>query len=388
MKKKLIRITTVPSALGVLLKGQLKFMSNHYEVIGISSKGNNGHLDRIACEEEIRVIPIEMTRRITPLKDLHAAWKLYRVFRKERPFIVHTHTPKAGTLGMLAAFMAGVPNRLHTIAGLPLLEATGKKRWLLNQVEKITYYCATKVFPNSFGLKEIAIKNKFAKSPKLKVIGNGSSNGIDTSYFDPALIDQAQKDALRNTLNISKDDFVFIFVGRLVKDKGVNELIKTFEKICKKNDKVKLLLLGTYEKNLDPLEAETKISIESNKQIIAVGWKEDVRPFFAISDLMVFPSYREGFPNVVMQAGAMGLNCIATDINGCNEIIIEGKNGVLIPPKDEETLRKQMQLAIDKSKVPANINLCRQLIIERYDQMFIWNSLLQEYQQLEPLPKK
>ena len=384
MKKKLIRITTVPSALAVLLKGQLKFMSNHYEVVGISSSGNNGHLDRIACEEQIRVIPIEMTRKITPLNDLHAAWKLYRAFRKERPFIVHTHTPKAGTLGMVAAFMAGVPNRLHTIAGLPLLEATGKKRWLLNQVEKITYYCATKVFPNSYGLKEIVIENKFAKSSKLQVIGNGSSNGIDTSYFDPVLFDQAQKDDLRNTLNISKDDFVFIFVGRMVKDKGVNELIKAFEKLCKKNNKIKLLLVGEYEKNLDPLKAETIISIELNEQIIAVGWKKDVRPFFAISDILVFPSYREGFPNVVMQAGAMGLKCIATNINGCNEIIIDGKNGALIPPKNEEILRTQMQLAIDESKEPINMKIIRQLIIDRYDHMFIWKCLLTEYQKLEP----
>jgi len=254
-------------------------------------------------------------------------------------------------------------------------------------VEKITYSCATMVYPNSFGLKEIVIKNNYTKSSKLLVIGNGSSNGINTSHFDPALFDLAKKDALRNTLNISKDDYVFIFVGRLVKDKGINELIKAFENICKNNNKVKLLLVGNYEKDHDPLESETRISIESNEQIIAVGWQDDVRPFFAISDVLVFPSYREGFPNVVMQAGAMGLNCIATDINGCNEIIIEGKNGVLIPPKDYKKLREEMQLAIDRSKETTNMNICRQLIIDRYDQMFIWKSILKEYQKLEAFTK-
>jgi glycosyltransferase involved in cell wall biosynthesis len=383
MKKKLFRITTVPASLGGLLKGQLKFMSDYYEIVGISSTGKNGHLQRIAHEEGIEVLSVEMTRKITPLKDLQATWILYKIFKKERPFIVHTHTPKAGTLGMLAAYMAGIPHRLHTIAGLPLLEARGLKRRLLDQVEKITYSCATRIYPNSYGLKDIVIENNYAKASKLHVIGNGSSNGINTSDFDPAIFDKSQEDTLRNSLQIDRDDFVFIFVGRLVRDKGVNELVNAFEKICGTNNKVKLLLVGTYEKDLDPLEAQTELIIDTNQQIIAVGWQDDVRPFFAISDVLVFPSYREGFPNVVMQAGAMGLKCIATDINGCNEIIIDGENGVLIPPKDEKSLKEQMELAMANVKKDQSMNYCRQLIVERYDQMYIWKALLDEYQKLE-----
>ncbi len=222
MKKKLIRITTIPESLGRLLQGQLKFMADHYEVIGISSSGND-FLNQVGSAEGIKVIPIEMTRKITPIKDLIAVWQLYKVFKYEKPFIVHSHTPKAGTLGMFAAYLAKVPHRLHTIAGLPLLEATGKKRWLLDVVEKLTYKCATKIYPNSFGLKDIILKNKYTTNNKLQVIGNGSSNGIETIHCDPSLYDESEKEELRIALGIEKSDFVYIFVGRLVKDKGVDE---------------------------------------------------------------------------------------------------------------------------------------------------------------------
>ena len=156
MKQKLIRITTVPISLDKLLSGQLSYMNQFYNIIGVSSDAS--YLERVGRKENIEVFCIEMTRQITPFKDLMAVYKLYKFLKKEKPFIVHTHTPKAGTVGMLAAKMAGVPNRLHTVAGLPLLEASGFKRILLNFVEKITYSCASRIYPNSFGLKDNIIK--------------------------------------------------------------------------------------------------------------------------------------------------------------------------------------------------------------------------------------
>ena len=202
-KKKLIRITTVPQSLGGLLTGQLQFMSKYFDVLGVSSVGKNNKLVKVAEQECIPTLAIEMTRKITPLKDLLAVWQLYKLFKKEKPFIVHSHTPKAGTVSMIAAKLARVPHRLHTIAGLPLTEATGFKRKLLNTVEKITYACASKIYPNSYGLQEIILENKFTTKNKLKVIANGSSNGIDTSYFDPLLFNNAnQNNTLKNKLNI------------------------------------------------------------------------------------------------------------------------------------------------------------------------------------------
>ncbi len=382
-KSKIIRVTTVPISLGKLLMGQLKFMSQYYDMIGISSKGERDAIDSVSKQEGIEIIPVEMTRKITPIQDLKAVYKLYKVFRKEKPDIVHSHTPKAGTLSMLAAKLAGVPHRLHTIAGLPLLEATGPKRILLDIVEKLTYSCATMIYPNSFGLKDIIIDNNYTKIKKLKVLANGSSNGIDTSHFDPVTYTKEDNVKLRKELNIDASDIVFIFVGRFVADKGINELIAAFKKINRGYINTKLLLVGTYEKELDPLLPETEIEIDTNINIISVGWQHDVRPYFAISNALTFPSYREGFPNVVMQAGSMGLPSIVTDINGCNEIVSEGLNGTIIPVKSSDALYNAMKKLIIDQDYSNNLALnARMVICENYERQHVWDAILEEYRQL------
>ena len=235
-KPKLIRITTVPLSLKVLLKGQLRFMSGHFEVVGLSSSGAD--LEEVHKNEGIRVEAIEMSRQITPLKDLISLWKVYRFLKKEKPQIVHTHTPKAGIIGMLAARLAGVPHRLHTVAGLPLMEARGSKRRILDFVEKLTYRAATKVYPNSKGLHDFILKNKFTRDSKLKLIANGSSNGIDTSFFAPEQISEQEKKELKKALGIEEQDFVFVFVGRLVGDKGINELVSAFSELTTHNSEL------------------------------------------------------------------------------------------------------------------------------------------------------
>lgn len=375
---KIIRITTVPQSLKILLKGQLRFINNYLEVIGISTNGKD--LELVEKDEGIKTIAVEMTRRITPLKDIKAIWQLYKIFKKEKPEIVHTHTPKAGTVGMIAAKMAGVPHRLHTIAGLPLLVETGKKRKLLDFVEKVTYSCATKIYPNSLGLQKIIIDNKYTKENKIKVIGNGSSNGIDLDFFDPKLFSGKERTELRTSLGIQKEDFVFIFVGRLVKSKGVNELISSFEKLSKKHSDVKLLILGKFEAELDPLEKNTISFIENSPYVKFAGYQTDVRPYFAIADCLVFPSYREGFPNVVLQAGAMGLSSIVSNINGCNEIIKDLENGLIIPVKDEQALYEKMEFFLENPlSVQKMSDKSRSIIEKNFDRAFIWEELLKEY---------
>lgn len=382
MNKKLVRITTIPASLEKLLENQLHYMSQYYSVTAISS--DEPILERLGKSQGVAVFYVEMTRKITPLQDLKAVWQLYNYFRREKPFIVHTHTPKAGTVGMLAAKLAGVPNRLHTIAGLPLLEATGSKRKLLNLVEKATCHCATMIYPNSHGLKEIIIREQFCKPGKLKVIGNGSSNGINTAHFNPDHFSENDKIVLRANLGITPEDFVFVFVGRLVGDKGINELVAAFQNLNTIGLPVKLLLVGPQEDDLDPLQHQTLHQINSNSNIVSVGFQHDVRAYFAISDVLVFPSYREGFPNVVMQAGAMGLPSIVTDINGCNEIVIEGENGIIIPAKDEQAIFNAMEkmqkdsVLLEKMKQNA-----RSMIVSRYEQEVVWKAILAEYEKLE-----
>ena len=381
MYNKLIRITTVPLSLEKLLENQLQFMKDHYHITAVSS--DKLRLEKFGQSQGVDVFHVELTRKITPLKDIKAVIKLYKFFKKEQPFIVHTHTPKAGVVGMLASYLARVPNRLHTVAGLPLIEATGFKRSVLNLVEKLTYFCATRVYPNSFALKNIILKYKFTNEKKLNVIGTGSSNGIDTSYFNPELYSSEERSKLKRELKIKEQDIVFVFVGRVTGDKGVNELVQAFDRLCQSHKEVKLLIVGPYEDHLDPIKDSSKKIILNNRNIITTGYQQDVRPYFSISNVLTFPSYREGFPNVVLQAGAMGLPSIVTDINGCNEIIQDSLNGKIIPVKDSDSLYKEMVLFLEKKSLLDNLSLgTRKIIKENYEREIFWKELLKEYKTL------
>lgn len=381
-KPKLIRITTIPLSLDKLLPGQLRYMRDYFEVIAVSSEKE--YLEKIGEREGVKTHHLEMTRQITPHKDFLALLKLWLYFIKIKPHVVHTHTPKAGIVGMLAAKFAGVPHRIHTVAGLPLLEAKGKKRVLLDGIEKLTYWSATHVFPNSEGLKKIILESKYSKPDKVKVLANGSSNGIDTDYFSKEHFSFAQKTQLKESLRITDVDFVFVFVGRLVSDKGINEAVSAFKKIRITYTQAKLLLVGPLETELDPLHQETLEAIEHCPQIISVGYQNDVRPYLAISDCLVFPSYREGFPNVVMQAGAMELPSIVSNINGCNEIIEHQKNGIIIPPKSELKLLEAMLLLLEDEELRNQLQQnARSMITARFEQKIVWQTLLEEYQKLK-----
>ena len=383
---KLVRITTIPLSLEKLLEGQLSFMNHHFEVIAVSAEKER--LEKYGENNKVRTFWVEMTRAITPLKDLKSLWRLYKFLKKEKPYIIHSHTPKAGIIGMLAGKMAGVPVRLHTVAGLPLLEAEGAKRKLLDGVEKLTYKLATRVYPNSFELKKIILQLEYTEEDKLKVLGDGSSNGIDTTYFQPSLYNEEDKLRLRAELKIPEEDFIFIFVGRLVKEKGINELVRAFIKLQTDRPKSSLLLVGPFEQELDPLDKEVFKNIEAHPKIFTTGYQQDVRPYFSIADVLTFPSYREGFPNVVMQANAMNLPAIVTNINGCNEIVEEGQNGVIIPVKNESALLQSMlDLYDDQELCSALAHKARALIQKKYERSRFWEILLKEYKDLEVLHK-
>ncbi|WP_341200562.1 glycosyltransferase family 4 protein [Croceibacter atlanticus] len=382
IKPKIVRITTVVFSLEKLLENQLQFMKSYYKVIAVSS--NKIKLDQFGKVQNIQTFNLDLTRKITPLRDFISLFKLIFFLLKEKPLILHSHTPKAGIVGMLAAYVTRVPYRLHTVAGLPLIESTGIKRSVLILVEKLTYACATKVYPNSKGLEDFILKENFTKSSKLKIIGNGSSNGIDTTYFDPDLYIETFKNDLKLKLGIPESDKVFIFVGRLVSDKGINELVTAFNKLQQNHQNIKLLLVGPLESDLDPLHKQTLNTIKCNQHIISLGFQKDVRPYLAISDMLTFPSYREGFPNVVLQAGAMGLPCIVSNINGCNEIIIDNINGIIVPKKNTDALADAMCVLIKNpilfNKLRVN---ARKLIQEKYERKVFWKALLKEYKSLE-----
>ena len=380
--KKLFRVVTVPVSLEKLLNGQWEFFKTYYDITAIASKDEE--LVAFGQTNQTKTFGISLTRRITFFSDLKALWTLYFFFRKEKPLIVHTQTPKAGLIGMLAAFLARVPIRMHDVVGLPLMEKRGLKFYLLFYVEKIAYACAHRIYPNSFGLKKYMIDTRLSSSTKMKVLANGSSNGVDVSHFSKRHFSKEANSALKKQLNIESSVFVFLFIGRLVSDKGINELIEAFSTLCNEDQKLKLILVGTFEKELDPLKKETLQKIKNNPQIISVGYQEDVRPYFAIASCFVFPSYREGFPNVVLEAVSMELPCIVSDINGSNEIIKDQINGIIIPKKDTKALQKAMfSMKHDSSQRQLYAANSRKGIAEKFGKQIFYQALLAEYKELE-----
>jgi len=378
---KLVRITTVPVSMMVLLKGQLKFMKqNGFDVTMISNEGPE--VEQLTAQENCPHIAITLTRKITPFTDLISLIKLTLLLRKIKPDIVHTHTPKAGLIGMWAAKLAGVTIRLHTIAGLPWVESKGMIRRLLIAVEKLTAFAATNVFPNSFVQRDFLLQNEIAKN-KMKVIGNGSSNGIDTNYFSTNLDIENQAKAIRKRERIHEEAYVWIFVGRIVRDKGITELIDAFLEIQLQFPEDRLLLLGDQEPHLDPLDEKYVQLLRTHHAIIPCGFQKDIRPYLAASQVLVFPSYREGFPNVPMQAGAMGCALILSDINGCNEIVNHGKDGWLVSVKNVSALITAMMEARNNPiKTRLFAETIKEKIVTGYAQSYLWNCMLQEYQQL------
>lgn len=376
--KKIIIITTIPMSLATLVKGQARYLSNDFEVKLVTSYSNQN--DEIAKYEGVELNSINMTRQITPLQDLKSLYKIYSYIKKENPDIVYTFTPKAGLLGMMAAFFARVPARIHNIVGMPLMETTGKKRLLLKFIERFTYFFSTSLFCNSFGLKKFINENLTKK--EIKVIAQGSINGVDTKYFNN-LKTFDEKNKIRNKLNIKDDDFVITFVGRIVKDKGINELVESFCNLCKKHKNIKLLLVGDYEEHLNPIKIDNKKIIDSSNSIISVGFQNDIREFLSISDLFVLPSYREGLPNSLIEAGSFGIPLLATNINGCNEIIEVNVTGTLVEKKNLKSLEDGIENLLNDKFLYNNIkSKVRAKMIKKYEQSYFWGELVNEFKKI------
>lgn len=385
MKKKLIRTSTIPWSLDLFCKGQLKMFSEHYEVVVVSSPDKE--LKWIEEREGVKTIPLKMARNIELWTDLKALWKMIGVMRREKPYIVHSITPKAGLISMLAAKICGVPVRMHTYTGLVFPTATGLKQKILIWMDKLLCACATYINPEGQGVANDLRKFNITKKP-LHIIGNGNVRGVDAEYWKKESTNEHKlTQNINEARNLQKESndaepFTFVFVGRIVGDKGINELIEAFKRL--KPNSAKLILVGPYEENLDPVKTETKSEIDNNPNIVWVGKQDDVRPYYEQANAFVLPSYREGFPNTVLEAGAMDLPCIVTNINGANEIIIPEENGIIVPSKDANALYQAMQRFINEPELVAKMKRnARKMVIDRYEQKFIWSELLKVYQSFD-----
>lgn len=373
--KKIIRAVTVSQSVDFFEPIVKDLQEKGYEIVSLSSPGKE--LVRLR-EMGVKTIEVPMERRISLFKDLKSLIKLIDVFRKEKPYMVHSMTPKAGMLCMLAGFLTRVPRRVHTFTGLVWPTSKGLKRRILMATDWLTCACATHVIPEGKGVMN-DLQNHITKKP-MKVLGYGNIRGVDMEKFSrrPEVEELAKE--------IKKENiFTFIFVGRIVGDKGINELASAFTDLQKKYDNIRLLLVGNFENNLDPLKPETIKTMNDNPCIEVLGPKygDDLLAYYAASDCFVFPSYREGFPNTVMEAGAMGLPSIVTDINGSREIIIQDKNGVIIPSKNTEALYQAMvEMITNTDKTKEYADNAREMIASRFERSFVCQCLYDFYDEI------
>lgn len=405
-KKKIIRVTTHDISLNLLLEGQLRFLNQYYDVVGVAK--DTGELESVRRREGVLCIDVPMAREISIGKDIHALYILYKVFRRERPWMVHANTPKGSLLAMIASWAARVPRRVYTVTGLRYQGAHGLMRLVLKTMERITCSFATNVIPEGQGVLYSLRADHITAKP-LHVLHYGNINGKDTKFWsrrqtvadiegtgydEVTDVDvESFRSKFRKELGFSDNDFVFIFVGRIVADKGMAELCNAMKRLSATESAVKLLLVGSMEDG-NAVPNDVRDYFLNASCVKYVGAQTDVRPYLMAADALVFPSYREGFPNVPMEAGAMDLPCIVTDVNGANEIIRDGLNGKIImaplgdrgrhvndiTPALVETMSWFANHHAEVARMSRN---ARRMIHERYEQRDVWAALLDYYRSLE-----
>lgn len=372
-KPKIIRACTVSLSVG-FVSGMLDDLKRQYDVVLLSSPGKE--MDDAVAEHGVKAIAVPMQRHISIRHDIVSLWRIVRAFLREKPTMVHSMTPKAGLLCMVAAWMCRVPVRIHTFTGLVFPTSHGLKKKLLMLTDAITCRCATHIIPEGEGVKNDLLCNGITRKP-LQVLGYGNVMGIDVQRFSRRKeIEEAASEIRDNSV------FTYLFVGRIVGDKGINELVSAFVRLNRTHPNTRLLLVGFFENELDPVSPEARRLIEECEQIEYAGEQkgDNLVAYYAASDCFVFPSYREGFPNTVIEAGAMDLPCIVTDINGSREIIEHGKNGIIIPVRDEQAIYQSMeQMLTDEQMRKGMTEKAREMIVSRYERGFVRQCLYDFY---------
>ena len=372
-KNKIIRSVTVSQSLGFCREVMIKMRAMGYDMVAVTSPGPE--LDELRNKDGFHCVEVPMERHISVVHDLMSLIRMIDVFRKEKPQVVHSMTPKAGMICMVAACLTRVPVRIHTFTGLVWPTATGLKRKILMMTDWLTCACATHVIPEGQGVLNDLKNGGITKKP-MKVLGYGNVKGVDMERFSPA----------RFVVTKNPNVFTFVFVGRIVSDKGINELVEAFVKLHDKHKNARLVLVGNYEHNLDPVSDNTRQLIDTNDGIEACGAKygDDLLQMYVDADCFVMPSYREGFPNTVLEAGAMGLPSIVTDINGSREIIENEKNGLIVPTKDADALYVAMERMLTDTAVRSTMKQnARQMIESRFEKNFVQSCQIEFYKSIK-----
>lgn len=382
-KIKLLHVTTVPETLD-FLKGQTGYIkAQGYEVHALSSPGE--FLIQYAEREQVPVHAVRMHRRISPLQDIFATFQLWQQLRQIRPQIVHAHTPKGGLLGTIGAWLAGVPVRIYHIRGLPLMTATGYKRWLLWWSEKISCLLAHEILCVSHSIRQVAISENLCPAGKIKVLLGGSGNGVDSGgWFNPAHLAQHTRQQTRSKYGIPDDALVVGFVGRLVRDKGIAELARAWQTLREEFPHLHLLVVGYFEPQ-DPVSKDVQELLRSDSHIHLTGMinSENMPSLYAAMDILTLPTYREGLPNVPLEAAAMELPVVATRIPGCIDAVQDGVTGILVPPRHAEALAQAIRTYLQDAELRRQHGLSgRERVLRAFRQEAIWEALNREYLKL------
>ncbi len=313
------------------LTGRLRALREAgFRVTLVSSPGEL--LESTAAREGVEAIGLPMKRKIAPLADFVSLVRLWQLLRRLDPDMAEFSTPKAGLLGNIAGWLCGVPVRIYMLRGLKLERCTGWKRRILLAMERLTAACANVVLCNSYSLRSETQALGVAPAGKLHMLGAGSTNGVCVERFAPG------ESGVRGELGISPHALVVGFVGRLTCDKGVPELIDAFDAILKAEPEARLLLVGWFDASEDALSARLRERIENHPRILRTGFVADTAPYYRAMDVMVLPSWREGFPNVVLEAAATGIPVISTVTTGSRDSVVPDVTGLLIPPGAPDAL--------------------------------------------------
>jgi len=377
---KLLLITTVPETLG-FFTGQVGYMKQRgLEIHALSSPGEL--LAQFAEREQVPVYAVTMPRRITPLGDLIAIFHLWRHIRQIHPHIVHASTPKAGLLGTISAWLAGVPVRIYLNRGLPLMTASGLKRSLLWWSEKVSCLLSHQTYCVSHSIAEVMVAEKICSASKVKVLLGGSSNGVSAlGRFNPAHCPKKRED-VRQQYGIPQDALVIGFVGRIIRDKGVGELVSAWKILRDEFPNLHLLVVGPFESQ-DPIDPEAEACLRSDPRIHLTGRQAEMAPVYTAMDVVTLPTYREGLPNVPLEAAAMQLPVVATKVPGCIEAVQDGVTGTLVPLYDVECLTVALRTYLQNPDLRQQHGQAgRDRVLREFNQEVLWESWYQEYQHL------
>ena len=377
----LVYIVTVPITARAFLHGQVAYLRDRgFRITVISSPGDD--LAAIAASDGVETLAVPMEREIAPLADLRSFWRLYCHLRRLRPTIVNASTPKAGLLGMLTARLVGVPVRVYQLRGLRLETLAGAKRRISALSERIASACAHRVICNSGSLRESYVKAGFAPARKAVLLGSGSSNGIDAARFlpSPAMAERAAM--LRRELDLASDDPVIGFVGRFTRDKGIVELLDTFDLLLAQHPSLRLLLLGRFEDG-DPLpEAEVR-RLNAHPRIHQAGFVTDTAPYYHLMTVFAFPSHREGFPNAPLEAAVAGVPTVAFRATGTVDTIIDGETGLLVPVGNARALADAIGHYLDDPELrAAHGRAGRERAVSDFAREVVWEAMHREYRGL------